>query len=93
MRVVLSPEALGDITSIIAFIAEDNPTAASALRDRLGAGLRQIEQFPQSAPENPDFPGVRELAVGSYVICYEIRADMVGVLRVFHAAQDRDQLL
>lgn len=50
--------------------------------------------MPQTGSLRPEFgEGVRFHISGSYVIYVDVREDAVEVLRILHAAQDRDYIM
>ncbi len=81
-------DAIRDLTDIREYIGGFNPVAAERLSDRLVASAAGLVQFPLRG--RPRVDGSRELSAGSpYVIVYEVRAEIVAVLRVWHGAQLR----
>jgi toxin ParE1/3/4 len=70
----------------LAFVAEDNPTAAKRLRVRIHDAVRKLRQFPECG-RTGEREGTRELVVPGlpYIIVYHIRNDTVFILRVFHS--------
>jgi toxin ParE1/3/4 len=89
MIVLWSPEAIADIASLRAYIAEDNPDAANRIALHIG---HNVEQLLSSHPEmgRPGrVPGTRELVIPMtpYVVAYSIRDNRVQALRVYHGAR------
>ena len=88
MQVRVAPAAQDDIESIQSRIGENSPRAAGRTAEQLLLASLSLEQFP-----NRGRPGrasrTRELIVGSYVIVYRVRLDVVEVLRIRHHAQLR----
>jgi toxin ParE1/3/4 len=79
--------ALADRDAIMAYIAQDNPTAAIDLD-------LEFESKAEKALLRPKLykagrvKGTREIVVRpSYVMVYRVIGDVVEVLRVLHAAQ------
>lgn len=70
------------------FIADASPWSALAVDERIGAVESQLTQFPESGRRGR-VPGTRELVVHHtpFVVVYDIREDMIVVLRVIHGAQ------
>ncbi|HKT67879.1 MAG TPA: type II toxin-antitoxin system RelE/ParE family toxin [Terriglobales bacterium] len=80
--------ARDDLTSIISYIAERNPTAAADL-------LAQLEAAILPAAEHPYLyrlgrvPGTREVVVHpNYILVYRVGADSIEVVNVLHARQE-----
>ena len=50
----LHPKAAQDITGIWEYIAEDNPSAAGRVRERILAAIRGLVPFPHPGHKRPD---------------------------------------
>lgn len=89
--VVWRPEALADITRVIAYVAERNPVAAYRIGQELVLAGDSLTLFPRRGHRGR-VSGTRELAaVRPYILVYEINSDdTVIILRVWHGAQNRD---
>jgi toxin ParE1/3/4 len=89
MTVVWSPEAIEDLTSLRAYIAEDDPAAAQAVV------LRIIQHIEQSLPNHPQIgrpgrvAGTRELVVPKtpFIVPYRLQEHVIQILRVYHGAR------
>lgn len=89
MTITWSPEAVDDIASLRAHIAEDNPRAA------LRVALHIIRNVESLLAENPQMgrsgrvPGTRELVIPNtpYVVPYRLQGKTIQVLRVYHGAR------
>jgi toxin ParE1/3/4 len=89
MNIVWSPEAIEDLVSLRAYIAEDNPVAARRLV------LRIIQVIELVLPDNPHsgrpgrVPGTRELIIPRtpYVVPYRVQRDTLQILRIYHSAR------
>ena len=91
MRAVYRLEALADLNSHLSHIASNNPSAASRVADRIGSAISRLEMFPYSGRAGT-VPGTYELVVSKLpnVAVYRV-AEYVGIIAVFHAAQDREK--
>ena len=89
MRLVVADPAARDLDSIINYIALDNPSAAEVVYRAIVAAAERLTRFPEIG-RSGRLPDTRELPVSNlpYVIVYEVGADVVTVLAVFHAARD-----
>ena len=89
MIVAWTPEAVGDVAAIHRYVSRFNPSAAVHLVRSLYEAGDSLSAFPQRG--RPGLvEGTRELVVlGTYVFVYRIRAEMVEIVRVWHAAQRR----
>jgi toxin ParE1/3/4 len=89
MIVVWSPQAIDDLASLRAFIAEDDPAAAKRIALLI---LRNVGQLVSVHPEigrAGRVPGTRELVIPRtpYIVPYRIRDRRVQVLRVYHSSR------
>lgn len=81
--VIWSPQALRDIESIRAFIAQDSVAYAELEARRIVQTVERLQQFPESGrqvPERRD-PAIREVVASPYRIVYRLRSDLVEVFR------------
>jgi toxin ParE1/3/4 len=89
MKIVWSPEAIQDLISLRAYIAEENPAGARRIVLRI---LHDVEHL---LPDNAQMgrsgrvPGTRELVVPRtpYIVPYRVQRATIQILRVFHGAR------
>jgi toxin ParE1/3/4 len=89
MNIVWSQEAVEDLASLRAYIAEDNPAAARRVVLQI---IQNVEQF---LPGNPQIgragrvPGTRELVIPRtpYIVPYRFQRTTIQILRVYHGAR------
>jgi toxin ParE1/3/4 len=89
MNIIWSPQAIEDLLSLRAYIAEDNPAAAR--RVALGI-IRAVEEL---LPDNPQMgragrvPGTRELVIPAtpFIVPYRLQRRTIQILRVYHGAR------
>ena len=89
MNIVWSPQALDDLVSLHAYIAEDDPAAAERVV------LRVLHNVEMLLPDNPRtgrpgrVPGTRELVVPRtpFIVPYRIEQREIHILRVYHGAR------
>ena len=89
MKIAWSPEAIEDLASLRAYIAEDNPAAARQVV------LHIIQNVEQLLPDNPNIgrsgrvPGTREFVIPRtpYIVPYRFQRNTIQILRVYHAAR------
>ena len=76
------------------YIALDNPTAAEGVYRGIVEAARKLSQFPALGRPGRH-PETRELSVSGlpYLIVYEVNADAVTILAVFHTCRDLAQAL
>lgn len=94
MPVVWRAKALADVSRIVRYIATDNPVAAKRVGRELLLAGDSLVIFPRRGRPGRE-AGTRELVVmPPYLIVYRVSgADLVTILRVWHAAQNRSDSL
>jgi plasmid stabilization system protein ParE len=80
-----------DLVRLHAFLAPVDSRGAARGVQRILAGVRHIARHPRIGVRLSEFDPreVRSLIVGDYEIRYEVRDDMLVILRVWHAHEDR----
>ena len=79
--------ARADLLEIIAYIADDNPGAAQALKDDIEAQANALRDHPKLYKPGR-LKGTREMVVRpNYVVVYRESKTEIVILRVLHAAQ------
>jgi toxin ParE1/3/4 len=87
--VIWSPQAIRDVESIRAFIAQDSPSYADLEARRIVAAVERLRAFPESGrpvPERRD-PAIREVIASPYRIVYRLRGGVTEVATVFRASR------
>lgn len=89
MNIVWSPEAIEDLISLRAYIAEQSPAGAQRVVLRV---LHDIEHLLRANPQlgRPGrVPGTRELVVPQtpYIVPYRVQGEAIQILRVYHGAR------
>src|ERR1700722_163442 len=94
------PAADADVDEAALFIARDNFDAAMRFFDAGDATYRQIREHPARWPKyelpEPQLANLRKHAVvgfRNYLVFYEIRGDVVEIIRVLHGARDIPSIL
>lgn len=89
MKLRFTPSGRSQFLQAIAYIHEDNPSAALRFRKRAEVLLRRLERFPNSGRSIPEFPELpyREVIIKPYRFFYRIRETTVWVVAVWHGAQ------
>ena len=94
-EVIWSPRALISLEEIVSRIAEDNPTAAIGMGDRLLDKSMLLGSFPQMGAVIRELGrgDVRELAVPPYRIIYRVHLEIqrVTILVAWHGARREPQ--
>ena len=88
MRLVWTPLAVQDREQIFDYIALDSPSAALAVDEALSKQLNLLKEFPQMG-RSGRVEGTRELVVQGtpFIVAYQVRKDLVRILRIVHGAQ------
>lgn len=89
MNIIWSPEAIQDLISLRAYIAEESPAGARRI------ALRILHDVEHLLPDNPHMgrpgrmPGTRELVVPQtpYIVPYRVQREVIQILRVYHGAR------
>jgi plasmid stabilization system protein ParE len=92
MKVTVREAAEADLHDIIAWIAEDNPSAAIEMALRISERINLLELDALAHMGRPGWvKGTRELVEYPYIIVYKVfeeRREIV-VLSIVHGAQNR----
>ena len=87
LPIVWLQAAVNDLSSIILYIANENPSAARRLKSRLQAAPLPLAEHPYLFPLGR-VSGTRELvAHPNYIIVYRIASDRVEIVNVLHSRQ------
>jgi toxin ParE1/3/4 len=89
MNIVWSPEAIQDLISLRAYIAEESPAGARRVV------LRILQAVEHLLPDNPHIgrpgrvSGTRELVIPRtpYIVPYRMQGASIQILRVYHGAR------
>ena len=89
MNPVWSPEAIGDLAALRAYIEQDDPAAAQRVALHI---IRNVETL---LPNNPEMgrpgrvPGTRELVIPRtpFIVPYRLVGNTIQILRIFHSAR------
>lgn len=93
LPIIRSAQSEQDLIAIWRYIANDNPTAATQLLERIDSRIQQLAQFPDMGEHQPQFgERIRRVIEGNYQIFYDALPDAVHVLRIYHAARKLDDL-
>lgn len=94
--VILSPSAVGDLETIIRYIALENPAAASKVGQNLLNKTKELSQFPFKGQKVPEFNNsdIRQVILKPYRIVYRVEEDKkrISVARFWHSSQENLEL-
>ncbi|MBI4479386.1 MAG: type II toxin-antitoxin system RelE/ParE family toxin [Acidobacteria bacterium] len=88
-QIIWAPQALRDLESIRAYIAEDSPRVAELVVGRILQAVERLSAFPESGrqvPERND-PEIREVIESPYRVVYRVRAGTVEIATIFRASR------
>lgn len=88
MRVRWLKGALLDLDAVEAYIAQDDPRAATEVVLRIVRAVSVLKDQPGSGRAGR-VPGTKELVVPHtpYIVPYRVKDDTVQILRVYHASR------
>ena len=91
MKVRWSRLALADLADALEYLNSRNPVAAAGLERRIASIETRIAQFPYSAQEVAERPGVRRVPLVRYpqLLFYTVHGGEAVILRVLHGAMDK----
>jgi addiction module RelE/StbE family toxin len=93
MKLVFDDQAIADLENIFNWIAQDSPTTAKTVVDRLFSSTELLISFPYMGRIGRD-PDTFEWPVPRlpYIVVYEVdqAQERVVVTAVLHGAQDRE---
>jgi len=84
-------KAQADLARLYEFLQPVHPPAAGRAVRRILAAVRSIPAGPRIGVRLPGFGDreVRRIIAGNYEIRYELSANDVYILRIFHTREDR----
>jgi plasmid stabilization system protein ParE len=89
MKVVYTDEALRELDEILDYIASHYPTVSASFEKRLRTVVTRIGEFPESAQQVDDRPGVRVVPLirYPYKVFYRVTPQAVEILYIHHASR------
>ena len=98
-RLLVREQAWNDLKELGAFIAKDNPAAATEVVRQLRLSCEQLSRMPQLGRIIRKIKTIQELrmwlspAFRNYLIFYRELPDGVEIVRVLHGARDINRIL
>jgi|SRR3954464_6588039 toxin ParE1/3/4 len=94
-KIVLSPQAIDDVETIVRKIAKDNPVAAERVGYALLDRVTILESFPFLGSPVPRKRGIRKLVSYPYAIYYrpQEKQRVIDVLRYWHGARQQPDFI
>ena len=89
MRILFTPTARRQFLEALAYIYQDNPSAAVNFRQKAEKVLSRLQEHPESGRYLPEFPDLpyREVIVTPYRFFYRVKEKTVWIVAVWHGAQ------
>jgi len=93
--VTWSPEAIKDVENIGNYIAQDSPTYAANVVDKLVDAGRKIKKFSKAGRIVPEIKHemIRERPIYSYRVIYRIRGEIITIAAVVHGKRSLDSVI
>ncbi len=90
-RIDWSAAARRDLFRLEAFLRPVNPKAGARVVRMLVDAVARLPEFPHIAPQVETYEGrdIRSLVIGDYNLHYEVKADVISIVRIWHAREDR----
>ncbi len=94
-RLQYTASARQDLSDIRAFLkSRASPTIAARVIMRVRRAVAAARQMPDAGTPRSDYgPGCRFVVERPYFIYYDYQSDVMTVLRILHAARDRDAIM
>ncbi|HRO04790.1 MAG TPA: type II toxin-antitoxin system RelE/ParE family toxin [Terricaulis sp.] len=95
MKPAVSSEAERDLDEMELWLTENwGPAAAAGIIEAVLVRIADLAEMPFAGAPRPELgEAVRFVTVRRYVIYYEASAEALTILRILHAARDRDAIL
>ena len=92
-RLLRTERARQDLIDIWLYVADNDPTAADGVLDRIDNACRLLTASPEMGPARNDIrPGLRYLPVTPYLILYRATDTTLEIVRVLHGRRDVPRL-
>ena len=92
MKAQIAPRARREILSAVAWIADENPSAARGLQQAFREAARLISEHPRSGFERPELAGPPFRFIGvrgyPYLVAYNSDLNPPLITRFVHTARD-----
>ena len=92
MRVAFTEGSVLDLSAIGDFIASENRRRARSFVAELRQACRSLSKGPERYPLQAQWPQVRRMPIGNYLVLYRVQNDTVQILRILHSAMDISRL-
>ncbi len=86
MKIRFTPTALRDLETVHAYVAQDNPVAATETVDAILNATHALARHPQMGRAGR-VAGTRELVVRPFIIAYRAKGAVIEILAIIHGAR------
>jgi len=93
MNLIYTVDAVEDLSRVREFIEVHNPLAAQRISAELIEGITTLAEYPKvghPVPKAPDPEITRDLIIGDYIVRYILSKNVIGILRIWHHREDRE---
>jgi plasmid stabilization system protein ParE len=91
-KIRINPAAISDVQEIKAYIADDNPYAATKMVSSIYTQIQELADFPERGASLSSKINIktdyRFLVCGVYLIFYKVEGEFVSVYRVLNGMRD-----
>jgi toxin ParE1/3/4 len=93
LRILFTPTARRQFLETLAYIYQDNPSAAIDFRQKAEKVISPLQEHPESGRYLPEFPDLpyREVIIKPYRLFYQVKYKTVWIVAVWHSAQLPDE--
>ncbi|MFA6291604.1 MAG: type II toxin-antitoxin system RelE/ParE family toxin [Victivallales bacterium] len=92
-KLIISKQAIEDLTDIWSYIALDNYDAADEFTDKLYASCKNLSKMPEMGRSRDELlPGLRSLTYKGYIIFYRSGKQKLEIIRVLNGCMDVDSI-
>ena len=93
MTIRFTPTAEAKLLNVVAYLLDENSTAARPFHDRALETISRLGEYPHSGRVIPEFPTLpyREVIVRPYRFFYRVVGEEVWIVDVWHDAQIPDE--
>ncbi len=93
LKLIISRQAIEDLTDIWSYIALDNYHAADTFIDKIHSACKNLLKIPEMGRTRDELmPGMRSLTYKGYIIFYRIGNQKIEIIRVLNGCMDVDSI-
>jgi toxin ParE1/3/4 len=93
LKLIISQQAIEDLSDIWSYIALDNPNAADRFVEQLHESCKSLAKMPEMGRQrNELLPGIHSMSHKAYIIFYRKNKDNLAIVRVLNGCMDIDSM-